>query len=88
MNDPEIYSWHAAYQSAVLETDSARILGWNFLEALVAIGRRLRTPILIDGPEHTAMKTARGGLAALTAERVESQPETVVPLIWHPANRN
>jgi hypothetical protein len=25
MNDPEIYSWHAAYQSAVLETDSSLI---------------------------------------------------------------
>jgi hypothetical protein len=80
MNDPEIYLWRAAYASAVLETDSS-LISERILEALVAIARRLRTPILINGPEHIAMKAARRGLASLQAERVEIQSDIVVPLM-------
>jgi hypothetical protein len=87
MNDPEIYLWRAAYASAVLEADSS-LMSERILEALVAIARRLRTPILIDGPEHIAMKAAKRALASLKAQRVEIQSEVTVPLIWHAANRN
>jgi hypothetical protein len=87
MSDPEIYSWRLAYVSAVLETNSA-LVSERIFEALVAMAQRLNTPMLIDGPEHTAMKAARRGLAALRTERVEGQADFMKPLVWIPANRN
>jgi hypothetical protein len=87
MSDPEIYSWHQAYVSAVLETDST-LISERIFEALVAMAQRLSTPMLIDGPEHTAMKAARRGLAALRTERVGGQSDFMKPLVWNPANRN
>jgi hypothetical protein len=87
MNEAETYLWRVAYQSAVVETD-ASLLSERIFEALVAIARRLRTPILIDGPEHAAIKAARRGLEALQTERIELQSDIAAPLIWHDANRN
>jgi hypothetical protein len=87
MSNPEIYSWRLAYVSAVLETDSA-LISERIFEALVAMAQRLSTPMLIDGPEHTAMKAARRGLAALRTGRVESQSDIMKPQAWNPGNRN
>jgi hypothetical protein len=85
--DSSNYLWRSAYVSAVLEKDPS-LVSERILEALMAISRRFKTPILINGPEHTAIKAAQRGLAALNAQRIEGQSDFRIPLVWNPANRN
>jgi hypothetical protein len=66
-----------------LETDSS-LISERILEVSIALSRRLSTPIRVDSPEHTAMKAARRGFAALKAERIEGQSDITVPLIGTP----
>jgi hypothetical protein len=65
-----IYSWQAAYKSAVLETNPKQSSN-RINEARRAIDERLHRTLLADSPEHKAMEDARRGLAELEAERVE-----------------
>jgi hypothetical protein len=59
-----------AYQSAVLETDSARMPG-RITEALKAIEARTGDPGRIGDAELRALADAQRGLATLKAERVD-----------------
>jgi len=62
-----LYRWQTTYDSAVLETDSARMSDC-VKAALTAIEERLRSCIEYGGPEHTAIEEARKGLATLKAK--------------------
>jgi hypothetical protein len=61
-----IYSWQAAYRSAVLETNPKR-LPIRINEARRAIDERLRKSIQIDSPEHIVQTGGTTSLAQSTA---------------------
>jgi len=67
MNNSTTYSWQAAYQCALLETDSARIAS-RIDEALCAIRDRFSSTIQIGEQENTAIESARNALAVLRGE--------------------
>jgi hypothetical protein len=62
------YSWQAAYQAAVLETDDAA-MSLRIYEALAAIEQRRLSYLEIDEEENRALERAEQGLLALKAER-------------------
>ena len=68
MTGPTVYRWQATYDSAVLETDPARVSDC-VKTALTAIEERLRSCIVYGSPEHTAIEGARKALATLKAKR-------------------
>ena len=61
------YSWRGAYQSAVLETDPARMAS-RIDDALRSIEQRFGTTIRIDQAESEAIESARNGLAVIRGE--------------------
>ena len=70
VNNPENYPWQTAYVSAILETNKSKLIG-RIAEARQSIEHRLLNPILLDGPEHLAIKAAWEGLLSLIARRVD-----------------
>jgi hypothetical protein len=70
VNNPEMYIWQTAYVSAILETDTSKLIG-RIAEARQAIEHRLVNPIQINSPEHLAIKAAWKGLLTLKAERID-----------------
>jgi hypothetical protein len=67
MNNSALYSWQAAYVSAVLEFDP-KTISIKVQEAVRAIHERMKRPIKLGGWEHRAIQEARTGIAMLTAE--------------------
>jgi hypothetical protein len=63
MLDPQIYTWYAAYQAAVLEPSSAKMQN-RCNAALAEIEVRLSGPAHIDGAEEQAIDEARARLVA------------------------
>jgi hypothetical protein len=67
MHNTAIYSWEAAYVSAVLETDPVKILD-RILETLYAMEERFLSPIEIGSTELRAIAAAQFALITLKAE--------------------
>jgi hypothetical protein len=67
MNNSTKYSWQWAYQSAVLETDSAQMAS-RIDDALRAIEQRFGTTVRIDDTESAAIESARDALAVMRGE--------------------
>ena len=67
-----LYRWQTTYDSAVLETDPARMSDC-VKAALKAIEERLRSCIEYGGTEHIAIEDARKALAALKAKMLGQQ---------------
>jgi hypothetical protein len=63
-----VYSWAAAYQTAVLETNPVT-MAKRIDETVKAIEDGLRGPLPIPETEQRAMEDAQKALAALKAER-------------------
>jgi hypothetical protein len=66
----EKYSWQAACQAAILETDDAA-MSLRIYEALAAIEQRRLSDLEPDGEEDRALEDAERGLLALKAERID-----------------
>jgi hypothetical protein len=66
----EKYTWQAAYQAAILETDNAA-MSLRIYEALAAIEQRRLSYLEIDGEEDRALENAERGLLTLKAERID-----------------
>jgi hypothetical protein len=64
-----IYSWEAAYNAAVLETDEAA-MPLRVYDALAAIEQRQLSPIEEDSEENRALRAATLALQTLRVERV------------------
>ena len=64
----EAYTWQAAYNAAILETDNAA-MPLRVYEALAAIEQRCLSPIEEDSEEDRALRAAEVGLQTLRAER-------------------
>jgi hypothetical protein len=64
------YSWQAAYQAAVLETNNAA-MSLKIYEALAAIEQRRLSYLEISDEENLALERAEQGLLALKAERLD-----------------
>jgi hypothetical protein len=64
----DIYSWQAAYNAAVLETDEAA-MALRIYEASAAIEQRRLSPIEEDSEEDRALRAATLALQTLTVER-------------------
>jgi hypothetical protein len=62
-----IYSWQAAYLTAVCETDDSLMDG-RILEAQSALEQRLLSPI--EGEEFRAVENAKKALEVLRSERI------------------
>jgi hypothetical protein len=67
----EKYTWQAAYQAAILETDDAA-MSLRIYEALAAIEQRRLSYLEPGSEEDRALKDAERGLLALKAERLDS----------------
>jgi hypothetical protein len=65
-----LYWWQRTYDSAVLETDPARMSDC-VKAALTAIEERLRSCIEYGGPEDTAIEEARRTLSMLKVKMVQ-----------------
>jgi hypothetical protein len=66
----ERYSWQAAHQAAVLETDNSA-MSIRIYEAPAAIEQRRLSYLEIDKEENRALEHAEQGLLALKAERLD-----------------
>jgi hypothetical protein len=66
----ERYPWHAAYQTAILETDDAAI-SLRIYEALAAIEQRRLSYLEIGGEEERALEDAERGLLTLKTARID-----------------
>jgi len=67
MADPAAYTWHAAYQTAVLGTGPGS-LGSRISAAFTSIQERLNSPPAVDDAEHREIEDALLVLHALRAE--------------------
>jgi hypothetical protein len=67
----EKYTWQAAYQAAILETDNAA-MSIRIYEALAAIEQRRLSYLEPDGEEDRALEAAERGLLALKTERLDA----------------
>jgi hypothetical protein len=67
MTNSITYSWQAAYQRAVLETDSTRI-AVRIDDALRAIEQSVGSTVRMDRAENEAVESARNGLAIIRGE--------------------
>ena len=67
MADPAAYTWHAAYQTAVLGT-GAGSLGSRIAAAFTSIQERLNSSLAVDDAEHREIEEALLVLHALRAE--------------------
>ena len=67
----EKYTWQAAYQAAILETDYAA-MSLRIYEALAAIEQRRISYLEPGSEEDRALEDAERGLLALKAERLDS----------------
>ena len=61
------YSWHGAYQCAVLETNPAQMAS-RIEAALRAIEERVGSTVRIDQAESEAIESAQNGLAVMRGE--------------------
>jgi hypothetical protein len=66
----EKYTWQAAYQAAILETDNAS-MSLRIYEALAAIEQRRLSDLDLGSEEDRALQDAERGLLALKAERID-----------------
>jgi hypothetical protein len=66
----EKYTWQAAYNAAILETDNAAI-PQRIYEALAAIEQRRLSDLEPGNEEDRALENAERGLLALKAERMD-----------------
>ena len=66
----EKYTWQAAYQAAILETDNAS-MSLRIYEALAAIEQRRLSDLDLGSEEDRALQDAERGLQALKAERID-----------------
>jgi hypothetical protein len=65
------YSWHAAYRTAIFETNSA-VMSQRIDEALSAFEERRLAPVETGSDEDRALEYAERSILALKAERVDS----------------
>jgi hypothetical protein len=84
MNNSTTYSWQAAYQCALLETDSTRIAS-RIDEALRAIQDRFSSTIQIGEQENAAIESARNALAVLRGEWFGGLSESMSGVVPHEA---
>ena len=66
----EKYTWQAAYQAAILETDNAA-MSLRIYEALAAIEQRRISYLEPGSEEDRALEDAERGLLAVKAERID-----------------
>jgi hypothetical protein len=67
----EKYTWQAAYNAAILETDNA-MMPVRIYEALAAIEQRRLSDLEPGSDEERALEDSERGLLALKAERLDS----------------
>ena len=66
----EKYTWQAAYQAAIFETDNAA-MSLRIYEALAAIEQRRLSDLEPGSEEDRALQDAERGLLALKAQRID-----------------